>query len=251
MRRQLTAFGSGGAKLAEICRVSALLADDPEPEMPPWIWWGIFVHRYLEYSKTLGREKALEYIAKKCRRALKCCSAIDVASIPDGDVEVGYAHDTAARLARRIKWPEQPKSESEMYGKADLVVAGDVPHVVDYKTGGTTFDPRESSQLVGLAVARRIEAGGSGPVRVSVVGVCSSGQLLWRTEEIGAGEADAAEAKLVEVHKRVLADRKLLAEGVLPERSPGPHCESEWCPFQKGCALVGGAFGADMLANLA
>lgn len=94
MRRQVTAFGSAGVFLAERCRLSAVLADDPEPEMAPWLWWGIFIHRFLEYSKTIGRDKALEYIALEQRRR--------GGAAPDG----GRGHPDKPRRAAAARRPQ-------------------------------------------------------------------------------------------------------------------------------------------------
>lgn len=226
MRLITGSFGGSAVELAELCPASAVYQRSvPEDfDSMPWIWWGIFVHRYLEMAKRQGRNAALAYIARKYKRALKCCMGVDVNAIPDGDVEVGYAHLSETDRVRRVTWPERANPLHEAYGKADLLPKGEV-HVVDYKTGGKTYDPRVG-QLLHLAVCRRKELKAeSEPAKVSIVGVRSDGALLWRTETVSADEMNRYDHRFRELHLRVLHDRRALAEAQQqPEFKPGEHC---------------------------
>lgn len=239
-RPQRTAFGSGEWFLAETCRLSAVL-QTPEPEGPkPWLWWGIYIHRFLEYAKLYGRDEALAYIVRKYPRAARVCSRIDTDAIPPGDVEVGYAHATDLRTVRRFRYPDRPDRDREVGGRADLVLVEEL-HIADYKSGANPGDPAESSQVIGLLLARRLETGQlDRPGKGSLVGVRRDGRLIWRTAEWSAGELDGLEERLVTTHLRVLDDRKALAGGEpAPRAQPGTHCWAQWCAHRYGCAAAG------------
>lgn len=233
MKPKLYAFGSADLSLAELCPASAVVGPMVRETPHPGMWWGVFVHRFLEYAKSRGRAHAIAYIERKYPRALRCCRGIDLAQIPDGEPEVAMAFDPAVPSVRRYVYPDHALP-TEVHGKADLLVR-DVVHVLDYKTGGRTFDPRESTQIVGLAVSRRLELQQHDGAEVSVVGVCADGQLLWRTERLSRAELDDQQGRLARGHLAVLRSRQAYAEGEEPEYRAGPHCEAEYCSFRHEC----------------
>jgi hypothetical protein len=231
------AVGSAEVPLLEACPAAgAVTAERPE-KMEPWLWWGIFIHRFLEYAQTRGRSAALSYIREKFPRGLGACTRIDVDSIPRGLTEVALAHNVGGGLARRLH-KDSPRADpaEETYGRADLIFFDEgMLHVADWKTGeakGVT--PAGNPQLMGLAAAARAEACREGePVRASIVAVPSSGHLVWRTAEFPSDLL----GHYVERQRRVLPvvhrQRRALELGERLDYRPGPHCED--CYTRPAC----------------
>jgi len=222
----------------ELCPASGVfrLAEKPE-KVEPWLWWGIFIHRFLEYAQTRGRDAALEYIAQKFPRGLATCRRIDTDAIPSGDVEVALAHDVYERTARQIFAGQKPVVARETYSRADLIFRdpknGNRPHVVDYKTGDPG-SPDGDIQLLGQAAAVADLLGWRREVAVSFVIVKSTGELVWRTVELSADELDEFTERSRKVHLRVMQTRQDYNErGVLPDFIPNSYCT--YCALKPAC----------------
>lgn len=235
-------LGSAGIEKYETCPATGVFALEEKPEkMEPWLWWGIFIHRFLEYAQTKGRQEALAYIENKFPRGLSACRKINTDAIPPGDPEVAFAHDVYARRARRLFGRGQrPNVGSETYGRADLIFIDPRkdgrPHIADYKTGDPTPDktPVGNTQLLGLAAALRDELDWKEPIDVSIVAVPSSGNLTWRTIELSQDELHDFSSHSHKVHLQVMRTRRDFHErGVPPAFNISEHCK--WCHLKPHC----------------
>jgi hypothetical protein len=200
-------------------------------------WYGIFVHRFLEYCVDRGHEAALEYIrAKRIKGAVRTCERIDPEQLLYGQVEVGWCHDPFDDTSRRVPWSLMPTVDvtREQFGKADLVVELDVPRplIADYKCGGHDGRPATSSQLLGLAAAYRAETGVS-ELDVAIAGVMSSGEVRWATQTVDGCDLDRYVERALRAHRRVLAARTRADEGAQPEFVRGSVCT--WCSLHTAC----------------
>lgn len=219
----------------EACPASGCF-EPVEPEKPSGAqWFGIGVHLFLHYWTTKGRDEALAYVRRKFKRLVSYCERIDLAAffaLPGLQSEVGFARNVVFDEVRRLRYPEQPFVDQEVYGKADVLWDDlGAPHVADYKCGLGDDDPRTHPQLLGLACAVQAETGVD-RVRGSLVWL-SDGKPVWRTAHWGKEElAEHAERERL-VHHRVVDDRKALALGVLPAFIPGKHCA--WCSCRPSC----------------
>lgn len=230
-------FTSASLDLFEACPASAVF-NGPKKGRPinAGMWYGIFVHRFLEYATNKGHDFALAYIRGKAqtgrsaKNALSCCEKINLEALPLGEAEVAMAHDLEAGTARRLYGPHDRARSGEAFGKADLVFhEGDVPHVADYKCGWLNGDPNNHPQLLGLACSVRLETK-SEEVRVSLVGVASNGELHWNTISADKPRMDWFEDRMKRVHLRVQNDRVAFREvGTVPEFRPGEHCNRCHC----------------------
>jgi hypothetical protein len=229
-------MGSAEVDQLELCPASGVFADPRKEKIEPWLWWGIFIHRFLEYYQTKGRDAALGYIRTKFRRGIDACEKIDVASIPAGEVEVALAHSMSSGVARRLAGRGRPEPTDETYGRADLlIVGGDRPHVVDYKTGSAEgVVPVGNPQLLGLAAAVASLLDHKDAVDASIVAVRNDGRLDWRTATYTPSELADFVDRQRGVHARMIEDRRAWMDGgVLPEFRPGEHCEK--CGFGETC----------------
>lgn len=236
-------FTSATLAKLEACP-AACVFNGPKSETTGGMWYGIFVHRFLEYVTSKGPDRALAYIrskaatGKSAANALKCCEKIDLAAIPMGEAEVGYAHDVWQDTSRRIFGRHDWAKEHEAYGKADLLFyeADGTPHVADYKCGWLDGDPNDSTQLYGLACAVRAESNAP-VVKVSLVGVASDGALHWNTAALDEPRLDYFRDRLQRTHLQLADARDAWFERQeVPEFRPGSHCNS--CHNQKVCPAV-------------
>lgn len=213
--------------------------DGPREPMHAGMWWGIFIHRFLEYAKTRGRAAALRYVAPKFRgRIWRTCACIDLSAIPDGETEASLAFDPFHGEARKL--PGGPAGiracvpELDQFGRADLLSSRrGLPHVIDYKSGeGPHGDPAACDQLLGLASSARVLAG-TGGAYVSLVGVASSGSLHWRTALLARADLDSRAIRARIVHEKVAEARVLADMGIAPEFVRNEHCG--WCDRRPAC----------------
>jgi hypothetical protein len=206
------------------------------------MWYGIFVHRFLEYAVTKGHSEAIKYIKSKgtaskgsARNAMNTCLKIDLDQIPMGEAEVGLAHDLINDVSRRVYGRHDKATRYESYGKADLIFSDDLVHIADYKSGWLDGDPTNHPQLLGLACAVRKEKKVE-TLKASIVGVASSGEMHWNTVVYPPAHLDAFETRMKRVHLRVLSDRDAFNAGVNPEFVPGAHCNR--CGCQPVCPAI-------------
>lgn len=215
-----------------------LLAEKKE-KVEPWLWWGIFIHRFLEYVQTRGRDQALAYIEQKFPRGLNTCRRIDTNSIPTGQPEMALAHDVYERKTRQLfGMGQKPNVASETYSRCDLVFRDDKKdgrlHVADYKSGDPGPDPTGNVQLLGQAAAVMDYYGLDDAIDVSLVSVRSTGELVWRTITLEADELHAFAERSKKVHLQVMDSRRELANGVPPAFVPTElHCK--WCYLKPIC----------------
>lgn len=121
---------------------------------------GKILHQYLEDCAEVGPDKAIEQVPADF---LDECGAIDLEKIPlfgrpDKRAEVpvalnmitGEGRELAARRSALVDL-----KPGEIMGVADVVAvdAGDIAHILDYKTGASIGTPRDSRQLQALALA--------------------------------------------------------------------------------------------------
>lgn len=236
-------FTSASLDLFEACPASGVFYG-PKSKPTGAMWYGIFVHRFLEYVTTRGKDAAYKYIREKASSggrsvtaAARCCEKIDVDKIPMGEAEVALAHDLQTGTVRRLFGPHDRARPWEAYGKADLLFhdADGVPHIADYKCGWLDADPNTIPQLLGLGASVRIDTGVPA-VKLSIVGVESTGALHWRTIMADQPRLEHFEARMRRVNLRVLDDRQKFAEGVNPDFVPGPHCHQ--CHCQPVCPAI-------------
>jgi hypothetical protein len=207
-------------------------------------WWGIFVHRFLEYCQTRGRRAALAYVGgKKLKGLFQTCASIDVDALPEGQVELAQAFDPvtghAEQVSRRARL-----TESVQYGIADLLADRGGPWVVDYKTGEAPDNPGEHPQLLGALIAAR--ARWSDPWSLSPPGlerpryyfssfarVFASGEVQFKTAHLTDAHLDKFQQRARRVHLAVLNWRQRLDHGEPIPYQAGPACGS--CPLSPVC----------------
>lgn len=235
--RRIT-FTSGGLDRFEACPAVGVFAGPKRPANGA-IWYGIFVHRFLEYATSKGADYAIKYITSKSgggrssKAAFETCMKIDIGSIPMGEAEVALAQDLETDEVRRCYGPHDRATPYEAYGKADLIFSDTHVHVADYKTGWLDGNPYESSQLLGLACSLRRERKVD-EVKGSLVGVAKDGALHWNTGIYTKEALDVFEARMKRVHLRIVSDRRAFeVEGEPPEFNPGAHCK--WCSNEAFC----------------
>lgn len=225
-------IGSAGIATYEQCPGLGVYAlEGGDDEFKPWLWWGIFLHRFLEYAKTRGRQAALDYVRPKLGGRLnRVCAAIDVEQIPDGATEVPLAHnpfDDSGRVLPKGRWGTAGMDwRIEQYGRADVLAERrGLPMVIDYKSGkGPHGNPAESTQLLGLAAAARRVKGTDGAY-VALVGVEGNGDLHWRIARLDRGDLDSFATRARLIHERIIDDRERADRGIEPDFVKSPLCE--------------------------
>jgi hypothetical protein len=212
-------------------------------------WWGIFVHRFLEYAQTKGREAALKYVGgKRLKGLFDCCSRIDVNALPEGQVELGRALDPItgehAEVMQGAKVPE-----NFQHGRLDVLSELErCPHITDYKTGEIDhINPGESPQLLGAMLAVRASwqdpwelamRGGERPRAyfVSLAKVNRDGSVRFRTAKLEDAHLDNFHQRARRIQLKVLHLRQRVDHGDRIEFQAGPACGS--CPISVVCPAV-------------
>jgi hypothetical protein len=220
----------------------------PEQKMHA-AWWGIFVHRFLEYVQTKGREAALKYVGEKRLKGLyDCCSKIDVNALPEGQVELGHAFDPLTGevqvTGRQMRVPEQFQ-----HGILDLLALKDrCPWVVDYKTGDISgTNPGEVPQLLGNMLAVRANwsdpwnlspAGATRPEAyyVSLAQVDRDGTVTFRTAQLSDQHLDNFHHRARRIQLKVLNLRRKVDHGESVAFQPGEACGS--CSIAPACPAL-------------
>lgn len=213
---------------AEACPAAAVYRG-PHRKPSHAEWYGIAIHRFMEYAVEKGREPALAYIRRKFKRMITICEKIDVESLPLMEPEVQWIIDTVRGTSSRIhgstlRSEASPKDHVSV--KADGVCVNE-PHVIDYKSGERVVDPATSVQslLEGLALWMELGRPADG-VKVSVVNILKTGELRWNSHQLSVQELLSGERRVRLAHFSALetrADRSI--DGIEPEFRPGPHCE--------------------------
>lgn len=212
------------------------------------MWYGIFVHRFLEYAVNKGHAAAVKYIQTKAasgqtaRRAAETCLRIDLDALPKmAEAEVTLAHDQGSDTVRRLLGRhERPCPTWEVASRIDMLFhdADGVPHIVDWKTGTLPYggDAAVSPQTAGLGLAVAREAGVPA-TRASLVGVEKTGALRWRTVELDAELLRNFRERLQTAHAHAREARLAFwANGTVPEFRPGPQCAD--CPALRACPVA-------------
>ena len=217
---------------------------DLKEEMHFGMWWGIILHRFLEYATNKGPDAAREYIASKKWVKLKAlCASIDLDQIPPGRAEVAFAHHALGGTARELfgQWAmKQMDRTQEQWGKADLLSeVSERPLVADYKSGEITEDPLDNTQMLGLGASVML-AQGVPEVDVALVKVHSSGDMEWNTQTMDAEVLADYETRARRLQLNVIDTRQAVDTGSPVAFNPGDaccHCEMRtWCPERKDCA---------------
>lgn len=238
-------FTTASMEVFEACPASRVFRGPKERPTHAGMWYGIFVHRFLEYVSSRGADEAYRYIKMKAsasgraaKSALQTCLRIDVAQIPQGDPEVSIAHDVVKLDARQLFGRHQRPTEHEAVGRADLLFsdADGGHHLADYKCGLVeSVDPSASTQLLGLA-ASLWRLYGDPRVSVSLVGVASSGALYWNTVRLDEPRLRAFEDRTRAALLAMRASYAAWEAGETPAFAPGPHCHRCYC--QSVCPAV-------------
>lgn len=217
----------------------------PKEKVPFGAWWGIFVHRFLEYVQTKGRRAALAYVGSKRLKGLfDTCQRIDVDALPEGRVELGHAWDPlsgeAVEVGRNERVPEQYQ-----HGILDcLSDQTDGPWVIDYKTGQGRGNPAEHPQLLGnmLAVRARYQdpwnlaPGGRERPRAyftSLAYVARDGSVTFDTARLLDTHLDHFAERARRIQLKVLSCRQRVDHGQPVAFQAGPACGD--CPIAVVC----------------
>lgn len=219
---------------AEVCPYSRVIVG-PKPKMHPGMWYGIFVHRFLEFALTKGHAQALAYVkSKRNKNVINVCSRIDINQIPGHAMpEMTLAIDTENRTAEVVNDWEDAHADRHVAGKLDLLYKDDLWHVADYKTGESHgLVPENSTQLQTLALGVSLLQG-EAPIRASIIDVLSTGQLVWHTATFSRKRLQKIGDRIRHVHLEVLESRAEYADGLELEQVPGTHCQG--CRAQSVC----------------
>jgi hypothetical protein len=208
----------------EVCPAAGVYScERPKPSFGQF--YGIFVHRYLEYAKTRGVRAATDYIRRKAPRVLKTVRRIDVSAIPDGEVEAALLIDAIEQTAQVGDYLDA-EPDRHLYARADLIWRDNSGRWVvwDYKTGkGPAVETSEQVRTLATGVWLREGRPGQ-PVDGAIVVVTPLGDLVERrmSFEPEALETHAKRIRLLVM--RVAETRAEFRDGALPSFVPGPHC---------------------------
>lgn len=174
--------------------------------------------------------KGTEWLLK---RLTKASAWLDAQAFPSPPVaEIAFAFDwstgTSRVLGKNIgrKYRQHGKTDDEIAGSADFLVVHDgTVTVYDWKTGkAVTESVWPQMEWLGLFAARAYGATRAvlRPIHVTDFGI----------EDGLVRELDAS--GLARVAESIRRDVAAIPDS-WPE--PGPHCEDQWCPARKHCAL--------------
>jgi len=202
----------------------------PRPKPHPSMWYGIFLHRFLEYALTRGRTEALAYVkSKRNKGVINVCSKIDTSLIPHHAIpEMKIMVDTQSRAAECSE-REFAEPGRNILGTADLVYRneGDAVewNVDDYKSGNDHgVRPEGNTQLltlaVGVALMQDVDQ-----VNGAIIDVVKTGELVWHRTTYTKKMLRKHYDRMRRVHLLTLETRdELHQEKVEPDVIPGPHC---------------------------
>lgn len=200
----------------------------PKAQMHPAQWYGLFIHRFLEYCTTRGHANALQYIrSKRNKNVINVCERIKAEQIPaDGLAELTIAINPTERTAEAIDW-DMTEPDQHVAGRSDLIFQDAERstrwNVWDYKTGKQRDSPKGHVQLMtnalGVMLLQEAE-----DVRGSIVGIDSqSGDLLpdsvlYKRKEL---EKHLHRVKLAQ-YMTLETRADLIEHGIEPDIAPSP-----------------------------
>jgi hypothetical protein len=208
------------------------------PKMPPpgGMWYGIFLHRFLEYGKTRGREAALRYVRSKSQRMkalLNVCERINLDQIPDDALfEVGLVLEPETRTADMAPYGSAEHSRN-IYARSDMVHFNKIPEVTDFKSGERSYDPATSIQLLtGAAAVGALHD--ADEVKVTVTNVIKTGELRPHSHIHKRKTLNAHWKRMRRTLMIIQETRAEFAEdGAEVEFVPGEHCKD--CRAEVAC----------------
>lgn len=226
----------------EACPASRVFVG-PKEDMHPGMWFGIFIHRFLEYCVTRGRPEALAYIERKNKRLLPTCTRLKVDALPENGLPelnfiIDLVNNTADAADHDMALPEQ-----HIFMRTDLVFRDeddDLWTVWDYKTGnkGDTYEkivPKGNVALRSAAAALSLMHDVD-DVRGAIVTIDSkSGELvpesaIYRRKTLKKHVARLRHAQLLTLETRA----EFLEEGIEPDYAPSPE-RCRGCRARKVC----------------
>ena len=228
----------------EVCPASGVFVQR-EKKAPSFAqFYGIYMHRFVEYAHKRGRDYALNYIASASRTSRKCyavCEALDLASIPTGRDELAWAYDTSSQecLYGEPEDPEDILPSTHIRGRADIVVASGAPNtpyfkvleVWDMKTGDSRVDPRTSGQIRTTVAAMW---DGISSVVGGIADIMSDGRVVKRTHTFTPDEILAERHRLRRIHLSIIEARhEYRHEHITPMYQASVHCR--WCNHKSVC----------------
>lgn len=219
---------------AEHCEAARLLVPVEREKPSHAQWWGIGVHRFLEYAQRYDRDYALRYIKQKFPRAHKMCSQLDLDQLPIGDHEVQFAFD-AFDLTGGVSIGEEHDPNRDVKAKADLYSTVEEVHVVDFKTGERIVDPATSIQMNVIAVGAWLDNQKPSTVRATVMNIVD-GEFISTSVVYDENAIAAAAARVRRVMLSVVEARADAALGLAPEFTLGDHCEG--CHARSACPKI-------------
>lgn len=206
------------------------------PKLPPHpaMWYGIFLHRFIEFGKTRGREAALRYVRSKRNKALiGVCERIDLDQIPDDAMfETGLVLDPNERTAELAPF-NTAEHERHIFARSDMLLFTDLPEVVDFKSGPRSYDPATSVQLLtgaaGIAAVHNVDE-----VKVTVTNVLKTGELVPHSH-VHKGKDLRAHWKRMRFALLLAQETRaeLREEGAEPAFVPGEYCSG--CKAEVAC----------------
>lgn len=216
------------------------LAKELVPKPHTGLFWGILIHRFLEYATERGNEQALDYInTKKWEQLKKTCRNIDLDALPSGQAEVGYAHNPSDAEARALFGAfsvNQVDKLTEQYGKADMLVPPqegvDRWTIVDWKSGYKGEKPLETTQMLGLGASVMLTEDVDS-VDLALVKIHGSGALDWHTQTMWRSDMRAWNHRARRIHLTVLENRVRADRGDSPDFITGDECG--YCELKPAC----------------
>ena len=217
---------AGDIEPVENCDAAAIVTAKRGP-IHPAMWHGIFVHRFLEYYQTKGRDAALRYIARKNKGAANVCRALDPKDIPRGDPEQGFIIDPEAGTGQLAVYADADPNV-HIFCKTDLVrVESNMrPVSTDYKTGDRTYNVQTGPQFIVEGVALWLAFDRPPEVGVEVINITIGKPRTYR-HNFTADELAQHLARLKRVHaKLVVVRQETVIDNLDPAFTPGEHCRS-------------------------
>jgi hypothetical protein len=212
------------------------------------MWYGIALHRYIEYSKTRGKYAAIAYIREKFPRQVEVCKKIRVDEIPDGEQEqtllidlkrdAGGSHTKGSETRRTDG--VQMKADLRSFDLVDGVV---MAHIIDYKTGDRVYALEDNDQLLTGAAASYYEFPHEQGVRASIFNIHSDGSVHPTTIVYPPNRLREHFRRCKLIWSLVRETRaEVDDEALVPEFVPGAHCRtcraSSGCPNRSAEAMV-------------
>lgn len=229
----------------ESCPASRVFVGPKEP--PSFsMFYGIFVHRFLEYCNTRGRDEALAYLKHKSRnkRMIEMCEALPVHELPaHALVELSLGINIELGTADAVDH-DSSDYRTHILMRADTIFdeldGKKLWHVADYKSGESGLDPETNVQLLTIATAVSMMHQLDAPVKGSIVDVNKNG-FKWHTAVYSPKKINRHKKRLkLALYETLETRAEYHEEGVQPDIVPSPKncygCRAKMaCP---GAALA-------------